>query len=353
MPDLLLVEYLDEPGDLDDWEVRARLGGGWGDMEGWDADDEDENDEESDSSESSESEEENTHVRGQSAFPRPTHAGRYVRRALSSMFASRYEAARNTLPRGPGFLPHVLHRYKHERPDLFRQQLRVNPYTFDRLVARLVDDPVFSNNSENAQMSVEEQVAITLYWFGHFGNGAGLQEVANWAGCGKGTVDLVTRRVMTAVLRPEFLAETIRHPTAEEKEKAKAWVEAHSCKAWRNGWCMVDGTLIPLDEWPYWYGESYFDRKCNYSLNIQVRASVDLYGRRSDSCRSSLCPTYASSTSATVTRVAPTIQPHGARHLFMRIMTPCWRMASLYGPTRPIQFVYRACNHHNSTDTYI
>jgi hypothetical protein len=81
---------------------------------------------------------------------------------------------------------------------------------------------------------------------------------------------------MTAVLRPGFMQTAVRMPTATEKEDAKAWVQNHSCKAWRNGWCFVDGTLIPLDQRPTWYGESYFDRKCNYSLNIQVRASLNL-----------------------------------------------------------------------------
>lgn len=78
------------------------------------------------------------------------------------------------------------------------------------------------------------------------------------------------RQVMTALLRPEFMAKAVCMPTEEEKEKAKAWVEAHSCKGWWNGWCLVDGTLIPLYDRPYWYGESYFDRKCNYLLNLQV-----------------------------------------------------------------------------------
>jgi hypothetical protein len=32
----------------------------------------------------------------------------------------------------------------------------------------------------------------------------------------------------------------------------------------------VDGMLVPLFERPYWYGESYFDRKSNYSMNVQV-----------------------------------------------------------------------------------
>lgn len=75
---------------------------------------------------------------------------------------------------------------------------------------------------------------------------------------------------MTALLRPSFMDGAVRYPTAEEKEEAKQWVEDHSCKAWRGGWCMVDGTLVPLADKPTWFGESYFDCKCCYSLNVQV-----------------------------------------------------------------------------------
>jgi len=81
---------------------------------------------------------------------------------------------------------------------------------------------------------------------------------------------LITRRVLTALLRRDFLDKAVRPPTAEEKEEAKQWVEDHSCYAWRNGWLFVDGTLIPLYFRPFWYAEAYFDRKSNYSLNIQI-----------------------------------------------------------------------------------
>ncbi|KAG2336963.1 hypothetical protein BDR05DRAFT_978651 [Suillus weaverae] len=64
---------------------------------------------------------------------------------------------------------------------------------------------------------------------------------------------------------------------AKEKEAAKAWVKAHSCKAWHDEWCLVDGTLIPLYDRPNWYGESYFNWKCNYSLNIQVVFLLNLH----------------------------------------------------------------------------
>lgn len=213
-------------------------------------------------------------------FPgrRANHPLKWVRHNIEEMYAHRYEMARDTFPRGPGFLRHVLGTLKDTRPDLFRQDLRVSPFTFDQLVNKIADDPVFANNSCNAQMPVEDQLAVALYRFGHSGNAAGLQKVANWAGIGKGTVTLLTRRVMTAILRPDFMADVVRMPTASEKEKAKAWVEAHSCKAWRNGWSMVDGTLVALFDRPFWFGESYFDRKCNYSLNIQVCISLCVLG---------------------------------------------------------------------------
>jgi hypothetical protein len=54
------------------------------------------------------------------------------------------------------------------------------------------NDSVFRNTSSKPQMPVEEQVAIALYHFGHDGNTASIQGVANWAAVGKGTVLLVT-----------------------------------------------------------------------------------------------------------------------------------------------------------------
>ncbi|KAF8220344.1 hypothetical protein L208DRAFT_1334337 [Tricholoma matsutake] len=173
---------------------------------------------------------------------------------------------RGEIPRGPARMHHVLFTLKSARPDQFREEIRVTPLTFDVLVTRLQNDIIFGNNSSHPQMSVEEQLAITLFCFGHDGNAASVQSVANWAGVGKGTVLLVT----PAILRQEFMNEAVHFPDAEEKEAAKRWVHRHSCRAWRNGWCLVDGTLVPLAGQPHWFGESYFDRKNRYSLNIQA-----------------------------------------------------------------------------------
>jgi hypothetical protein len=59
-------------------------------------------------------------------------------------------------------------------------------------------------------------------------------------------------------------------PGSEEREAAKEWVEAKSCNGGRGGWIMVDGTLIPLYTKPSEYGNCYYDRKSNYSINVQV-----------------------------------------------------------------------------------
>lgn len=202
---------------------------------------------------------------------------KWVQDQVVEMYSQRYEMDRDTLPRGPSYLHHVLMVLKANRSDQFRLCLCVSPATFDTIIAKISDDEVFTNNSNNAQMPLDEQLAITLFRFGHDGNAASLQAVANWAGVGKGTVVLVTQRVMTALLRPLFMEEAVQFPTPDEKEHAKKWVEDHSCKAWRGGWCMVDGTLVPLADKPTWFGESYFDRKCCYSLNFQVsKVSFDI-----------------------------------------------------------------------------
>ncbi|PPQ74561.1 hypothetical protein CVT24_004353 [Panaeolus cyanescens] len=203
---------------------------------------------------------------------------RHIATSLIQLFSSRYLKSRKNAIRVASQMPDFLGKIKLHQPDVFRQDLRVSPNTFDALVQRLETDPVFSNSSSQDQMPVEHQVAIMLYRFGHSGNGVGLNKVARWSGYSKGTIVLATRRVLTAILRPSFLQDMISLPTQEEKEEAKEWVGMRAkCDAWRDGWCMVDGTLIPLHARPYWYGESYFDRKNDYSLNIQIINTPDLY----------------------------------------------------------------------------
>ena len=97
-------------------------------------------------------------------------------------------------------MPHVLKILKVERPDHFREILRVTPYTFDKLREKIEDDPVFFNNFNNPQIPIEEQLAITLYRFGHDGNTVSQASVGQWAGTRKGSPALHTKWVMMVVL---------------------------------------------------------------------------------------------------------------------------------------------------------
>jgi hypothetical protein len=200
----------------------------------------------------------------------PPSTGEAILDAVAQLYSQRVLFEHNKINKERTGLHLLLRDWKINRPDIFRSYLRITPSCFDHLVLAIRDDEVFCNNSNNPQMPVEEQLAIALYRFGHYGNAVSMLKVALWAGVGFGTVPLVTGRIMKAVCAERFRRSAVRWPNADAKADAKAWVEENSCPAWRNGWCMVDGTLVPLFMRPAFFGNSWFDRKSNYSLNVQV-----------------------------------------------------------------------------------
>jgi len=166
----------------------------------------------------------------------------------------------------------VLVDFKIHDPKRFRRNLRVSSSTFDRLLEMIETHPIFSNDAINSQSPVSMQLAIAMFRFGHDGNAASVEAIAQWSGVSAGSVVNCTRRVMIAFLALHDSA--IRWPSEEEKEESKEWVEGVSCFAWRDGYCMADGTPVVLFQKPGYHGEAYFDRKCNYSLNLQVRSTL-------------------------------------------------------------------------------
>jgi hypothetical protein len=84
-----------------------------------------------------------------------------------------------------------------------------------------------------------------------------------------------TRRVIMAFL--PLHNQAIRWPNAAEKWEASDWVESVSCHAWRPGFCMVDGTLIPLASKPGHFREQFFDWKSNYSLSLTVCGLLSIF----------------------------------------------------------------------------
>lgn len=193
--------------------------------------------------------------------------------AIDTVSSTRYLEHRRPIPKSGAILDLCLKVYRPTRPKQFRKFARMEPEAFDVLVQALENEDIFYNSSSNSfgQIPVERQLLIALIRFGSYGNGASLAKIASLCGVGTGTVELVTRRVISAVKSSNLRQQHVRWPTGLEKEAAKEWVERQvGVAAWRDGFCMVDGTLIPLYEKPTHYGETFFDRKMNYSINVQI-----------------------------------------------------------------------------------
>jgi hypothetical protein len=72
-------------------------------------------------------------------------------------------------------------------------------------------------------MPVEEQVAIALYHFGHYGNAASSMKVILQFGVRYGTVLLVTTCVMKASCSECFHASSVQWTNPQAKEAVKWW----------------------------------------------------------------------------------------------------------------------------------
>jgi len=78
------------------------------------------------------------------------------------------------------------------------------PVAYDALLSAIRYDPVFSNSSNNEQIDPGEQLAVTLYRMGHFGNAISMGDVSLWAGMGYGTMDWCTWHIFIALLWDTF-----------------------------------------------------------------------------------------------------------------------------------------------------
>lgn len=164
----------------------------------------------------------------------------------------------------------LLHDFGDSRPHLFRKKLRVNPDIFDDILDQISGHAIFTNRSNNPQLPVAVQLAIFLNRAGHYGNAISPEDVAQWAGVSIGSVINCSNRVMVAILDLHDTFIVFPALDSDDAEQARRFVEARSCPEWRNGIFAVDGSAINLYEKPGLYGEAFYDRKSNYSLNCQV-----------------------------------------------------------------------------------
>ncbi|KIN97341.1 hypothetical protein M404DRAFT_16774 [Pisolithus tinctorius Marx 270] len=107
---------------------------------------------------------------------------------------------------------------------------------------------------------------------GQYGNGASLEDIACFAGCSEGAIELYTTWCFTAIesLHNDFVCLY----TDKEKEEEKCWMDQHLefKGTWREGWVMYDGTTVVLYAKPALNGDSYFTRKHigNLPSNLQI-----------------------------------------------------------------------------------
>ncbi|THU76989.1 hypothetical protein K435DRAFT_878449 [Dendrothele bispora CBS 962.96] len=178
----------------------------------------------------------------------------HILEVMASLHDKRYLQARVPINKSGAQLHLLLTDWKYNQPKIFRSFVRMTPKAFDKLVEAIQHHPVFKQD----QMEVEKQVAL-------------------WAGVGYGTVHNVTKRViLEACCEGNLRQSVLQWPSETEQEQAKQWVENNSCPAWRDGWLMVDGTLVPLYARPAFFGNTWFDRKSNYSMNVQLVTTPDL-----------------------------------------------------------------------------
>ncbi|KIK17969.1 hypothetical protein PISMIDRAFT_110346, partial [Pisolithus microcarpus 441] len=147
------------------------------------------------------------------------------------------------------------------------------PNVFTSLIRKLENHPIFSNNSNNPQLPVSVQLAIFLNRVGHYGNGATMEDLAEWAGVSIGMVYNCYCWVMIVLLQ---LHDNVIHfdpmelEDQQEQDWVKQWVESHSCPEWSGGFMCVDGSPFNLFQKLGWHGGGFYDHKSCYLLSTQV-----------------------------------------------------------------------------------
>jgi hypothetical protein len=160
---------------------------------------------------------------------------------------------------------HLLEHWRVTYPDRFCHKLRVKPATFNNLLALIIENSVFLNNSNSPQLPVYLQLSVFLFRAGHYGNAASPEDTVQWAGLSVGGVEKCTDRVVVALL--SLHDDAIHFPDADKKEDVKNFVKEQMCPEWQGGFLLVDGTMFALFQSPGLHGDAWFDKGGEYSID--------------------------------------------------------------------------------------
>ncbi|POW15320.1 hypothetical protein PSTT_02183 [Puccinia striiformis] len=181
---------------------------------------------------------------------------------LQAALSHRYYAPRIALQQAPPITEFLLVRLEDRR---FKQEFRMTRASFLKLCARVADDPVFQNNSNNPQRPITEQMMVTLKRLGCFGNGTSVGMLARFFRVGEGTVELYTDRCIMAILR--FKNQVLKWPTAIERGKM---AEEYGEVGFKGCVGVIDGSLIPLSDSPSLNSADFYSRKGFYCISTLI-----------------------------------------------------------------------------------
>ena len=173
----------------------------------------------------------------------------------------------------------LLDKWWQHNPRRFHAKLCVEPEVYDWLISLIEVHDIFASDR---QLPVATQLAIFLNCAGHYSNGLTIENIGNWAGVSAGSVHNCCNSVMIALLGLHDVVlswDPEKENCAADMEKAKQWVASKTCPEWQNGYLTGDGTCILLFQKPGEYGEVYFDKKKNYSVNCQVHFLIILISK--------------------------------------------------------------------------
>src|SRR6266542_3621562 len=186
---------------------------------------------------------------------------------LTSLLGTRYLEQRNyNVAKSKDWYHNILPKYDDNR---FKIVMRMDSVNFQYLVSMLNTHPIFQNNSNNLQASVELQLAIFLR---RIGSKETIFEICSRFGIAEGTVYLYCKRIMIAI---SSLKKTlIKWPTNEIKQDTHEGFK--NIGGMENVIGAIDGCHIILANAPLKQPETYWNRKKKYS--IQLQGIVDYRG---------------------------------------------------------------------------
>ena len=138
--------------------------------------------------------------------------------------------------------------------------------SFNALAAIVSNDSIFRNDSRNPHVSPIVQLATTLYLLGSFGSST-VQAVAQLR-IGEGTPHLYCNRCIIFLVG--LSSRFIRWPKPGTPEFRQMRVEIEQQSQFPGCAGFLDGTNIVLQYGPSFYGESYYNRKKQYSFNLKA-----------------------------------------------------------------------------------